>query len=54
MAHLRLEARALLVRVVELCEAVGDLHAETERLEPLGEPLDSSRWPLANGDSSTG
>ena len=37
-AALRLEARALLVGVVELGERVGDLHAAGERLEALDQP----------------
>ena len=52
-AHLRLEALALHVGVVELGEGVGDLHAAGEGLEAL----DQARLgavALANGDSSTG
>ena len=53
VARLLLEARALLVGVVELGEGVGDLHAAGEGLEALDEAR-LARWRLANGDSSTG
>ena len=50
---LLLEARALLVRVVQLREGVGELHAGGEALEALDQP-GSERWSLANGESSFG
>ena len=54
VARLRLEARALLVGVVELGERVGDLHRRPTNASKRSTRPGSVRCALANGDSSTG
>ena len=53
-APLGLEARALLVGVVELGERVGELHPAREGLEALDEARARERWSLASGEISLG